>query len=158
MVLWHVLDKPENRFLSATVADELASEQAIAELARADVAAGRVRGHAQWMATYFTVFGLGFGAVTLILGLVQPLALRMTIFATCWPVLMIGMILWARGQRAVPRGRLRGVWAWIATGILYGVALVVGMSVLEGRMAYWVPAAIIVALPLCVAGWRERHA
>ena len=140
------------------MADELARDQAIAELARADVAAGRVRGHARWMATYFTVFGLGFGAVTVILGLVQPLALRMTIFATCWPVLVIGMVVWARGQRAAPRGRFRGVWAWVATSILYGVALFTGMSAFEGRVSYWVPAAVIVAVPLCVAGWRERHA
>ena len=109
------------------------------------------------MSTYFTVFGLAFGAVTLILGLVQPFALRMTIFATCWPVLMIGMVLRARGQRAAPRGRFRGVWAWITTGILYGVALVVGLSAFEGRVGYWMPAAVIVALPLCVAGWRERR-
>lgn len=140
------------------MADDLTREQAIAELAHADAAAGRVRGHARWMATYFTVFGLGFGTVTLILGLVQPLALRMTIFATCWLVLMIGMVLWARGQQAAPRGRFRGVWAWIATGILYGVALVVGMPALEGRVGYWAPAAVIVALPLCVAAWRERRA
>ena len=139
------------------MADELARKQAISRLARADVAAGRVRRHTRWMATYFTVFGLGFGVVTLILGLVQPLALRMTIFATCWPVLVIGMVLWARRQRAAPRGRFRGVWAWIATGILYGVALAVGMPAFEGRVGYWAPAAVVVALPLCVAGWRERR-
>jgi peptidoglycan/LPS O-acetylase OafA/YrhL len=139
------------------MADELAREQAISGLARADVAAGRVGRHARWMATYFTVFGLGFGAVTLILGLMQPLALRMTIFATCWPVLMIGMLLWARGQRAAPRGRFRGMRAWIATGILYGVVLVVGMPAFEGRVGYWVPAAVVIALPLCAAGWRERR-
>ncbi len=138
--------------------DDLTREQAIADLARAGRAAGRVRYRARWMATYFTVFGVGFGAVTLILGLIQPLALRMTIFAACWPALMIGMVLWSRGQRAAPRGRFRGLWAWVATGLLYGAALLAGMPALEGRVAYWVPAAVIVALPLCAAGWRERRA
>ena len=153
----YLTNRKQNSY-PASMAEDLAREQAINGLARADIAAGRVRRRARWMATYFTVFGLGFGAVALMLGLVQPLALRTAIFATCWPVLVIGMVLWARGQRAAPRGRFRGVWAWVATGILYGVALVVGMPAFEGLVEYWAPAAVIVALPLCVAGWRERRA
>lgn len=139
------------------MADELTREQAAAELARADTAAGRVRAGSRWIATYLVVFGVGFGAVTLLLGLVQPLALRMTIFAVCWPILIVGMVIWSRRQPAAPRGRLVGVWGWIGTGVLYGVALFVGTPTLIGRVEYWVPAAIVVALPLCVAGWRERR-
>ncbi len=129
-------------------------EQAVEELARADAAAGRVRRKSRWIATYLAVFGVGFGAVTLLLGLVEPLALRMTIFFVCGPVLVVGMVVWSRRQPAAPRGRL---WGWLGTGILYGVALFVGTPGLEGRVEYWLPAAVVVALPLCVAGWREHR-
>jgi len=139
------------------MSDELTREQAAAELARADTAAGRVHARSRWIATFLAVFGVGFGALTLLLGLVQPFALRMTIFAVCWPILIIGMVIWSRRQPAAPRGRLVGVWGWVGTGVLYGVALFVGTPALIGRAEYWVPAAVVVALPLCIAGWRERR-
>ncbi len=141
------------------MADELTREQAAAELARAGVAAGRVRRGARWASTYLTMFGIAFGAVTLLLGLVEPVALRITIFAVCWPIIVIAAVVWAHRQPAAPRGfgRTWGAWGWVGTGVLYGVALVVGTPAFEGRPAFWVPAAVIVALPLCVAGWRERR-
>lgn len=139
------------------VTDDLTREQAAAEVVRAGLAASQVHSRARWMGVYFAVFGVFFGAATLLLGLVQPLALRMVIFSVCLPVLLAAMVWWSLRQGAVPRGRLRGLWAWISTGVLYAVALVVGLSRWEGQAWFWVPAAIIVALPLCVAGWRERR-
>jgi hypothetical protein len=137
--------------------DGLTREQAAASLARADMAARRVHGSTRWMSVYFSVFGAFFGAQTLILGLVQPLALRMTIFAVSVPAVMTGMIVWALRHGAVPRGRFRGLWAWFGSTGLYGAALIVGTPRLEGRLWYWIPASVLVALPLCLAGWRERR-
>jgi hypothetical protein len=139
------------------MAEELTREQAAADLDRAGTAAGRVSGQARWMSVYFTVFGVFFGAETLQLGLVQPLALRMTIFAVSAALVIIGTVVWAWRHRAFPRGRLRGLWAWFTSSGLYAVALIVGTPRLVGEAWYWVPAAVIVALPLCVAGWRERR-
>ena len=137
--------------------DKLTPEQAAADLGRAGLAADRVRGRARWMSVYFTVFGVLFGAETLQLGLVQPLALRMTIFAVSGLAVMSVTIVWALRHGAVPRGRLRGLWAWLGSCGLYGVALGGGTPRLEGQAWYWGPAAVVVALPLCVAGWRERR-
>jgi len=139
------------------MADELTREQAAAELARADTAAGRVRAGSRWIATYLVLFGVGFGALTLLIGLVQPPALRITIFAVCWPVLIVGTVIWSRRQPAAPRGRTVSIWGWIGTGGLYGLALFVGTPGFVGRAEYWVPAALLVALPLCVAGWWEHR-
>lgn len=139
------------------MADEFTCEQAAADLARAGTAARRVRDRARWMNVYFSVFGAYFGAETLLLGLVQPLALKMTVFAVSATAVITPMVVWALGHGAVPRGRLRGLWAWLGSSGLYGAALFAGLPRLEGRVWYWVPAAVVVALPLCVAGWRERR-
>jgi hypothetical protein len=135
--------------------DDLTS--AAAGLARADRATRRMHDRARWLSNYFAVFGLYIGSQTLLLGLVQPLALRMTIFAVCLPVVLGGLIFWARRQGAVPRGRLRRLWAWLGSSLLYGGALIAGTPRLEGQVWYWVPAAIVVALPLGVASWLERR-
>lgn len=68
------------------------------------------------MSVYFSVFGAFFGAQTLVLGLVQPFALRMALFTVSVPVVMTGMVVWAQRHGATPRGRLRGLWAWIGSG------------------------------------------
>jgi hypothetical protein len=136
---------------------DVTRQQAASDLARAGAAARRVRDRARWMSVYFSVGGALFAAETLLIGLVQPLALRMTIFTVTLPVVLTGMIVWAQRHGAAPRGRLRGVWAWLATGGLYAAALIAGTPRLEGRAWYWAPAAVVVALPLLVAGWRERR-
>jgi hypothetical protein len=43
-------------------------------------------------------------------------------------------------------------------GVLYAVTLWVGDPAQLGRVTYWVPAAVLVALPLAAAAWRERQA
>jgi len=133
-------------------------QDAAAQLSRAHGIAARVGGRARWIGVYFIVFGVLFGAATLVLGLVQPLVLRMAIWSAGLVVVMAGMILWAHRQKAVPRGRLRGWPAWAGSGSLYGVALIAGTPALLGRVWYWLPAAVVVALPLSVAGWRELRA
>jgi hypothetical protein len=141
------------------MAEEITTEQAKADLARADDVAGRVRRHARWMWLYLAVFAAGFGGITLILGLVQPLWLRMTIFGVLWPYLVVGMVVWSRQQPAASRdGRRRALWAWVATPVLYSAAVWVGTPSQLGRVAYWLPAAVVVAVPLAVAAWRERRA
>lgn len=142
---------------SAGMAEELTREQAAAELARADLVAGRVHGRSRWMANYLAVFGAGFGVVTLVLGMVEPYPLKMTIFAVFWTSLVVGMVGWARSRPAAPRGRWRGVWAWVGTGVLYPAALLIGLPGQAGRPAFWVPAAVLVAAPMAAAAWREHR-
>ncbi len=138
----------------------MTNEQAAAELTRAGQVGERVRSRARWMSTtYLGVFAVGFGVVTLILGLVAPLWLRMTVFGVLWACLVVGMVWWARQQPAVPRAWCwRGAWGWAGTVVLYGAALLIGTPGLLGRVEYWLPAAVLVATPLALAAWREHRA
>jgi hypothetical protein len=105
------------------------------------------------------VFAAGFGVATLVLGLVQPFALRMSLWAVAWVLLVGGMIWWAWRRPANLRGTTRRVAGyWVGTGLLYGVALFVGTPRLIGQPLYWVPAALVVAAPLAFGSVRERHA
>jgi hypothetical protein len=138
---------------------EMTNEQAAADLARAEQANERVRSRARWMSAYLGVFAVGFGALTLILGLVTPLWLRMTISSVLWAPLVVGMVWWTRQQPAAPRDWCRrGGWGWAGTGVLYGAALWIGTPGLLGRVEYWVPAAVLVTIPLALAAWREHRA
>lgn len=133
-------------------------DQAAADLARAGQAAGRMHTEARWMARYLAVFAAGFAALTLILGLVEPLWLRLTISGALWVPLVAGMVAWAMSRRTSPRGvGRRALWGWVGTGVLYAAALVVGTPGQLGNPAYWVPAAVLVALPLGVTAWREAR-
>lgn len=111
------------------------------------------------MSTYLIVFGIGFGCVTLLLGLVQPLALKMAVFSAGWPALIAIMVIWSRRQPAtLARTGRRVAKYWIMTGTLYGLALVIGLSWFTGRWDYWLPAALAVALPMVLGGVAERRA
>lgn len=140
----------------------MGSERAAAELARAGAITGRVRDRSRWLAVMFGAFSGCFGVVTLVLGLVAPrpgmLVPTVVTVLACVAVLLTGTLVWAFTRPAQPRGRGRGAWAWISTGTLYAAALLAGTyGHLSLRVAYWVPAAIVVAAPLAVAAFRERR-
>ncbi|WP_300012512.1 hypothetical protein [Pseudonocardia sp.] len=137
---------------------ELSRDQAASALAHADRSAARVRTQTRWFVRYLAVFAAGFGVLTLVLGLVQPLWLRLTISMALWIPLVAGMAWWAQRQRATAGGAIRRtVPGWIGTGALYAAALFVGTPGQLGNPAYWVPAAVVVTLPLAVVAWRESR-
>lgn len=121
--------------------------------------AERVRAQARWMSTYLAVFGIGFGVLTLLLGLVQPLSLRIAAMSLGWPLLVAVMVGWAARRPASLKGTSTRVTKyWVGTAGLYGVALVIGTPRLIGEWLYWVPAAALVAAPLLAGAVRERRA
>jgi len=138
---------------------DISREEAGAALARADESARRVRSQARWMSTYLGVFSAGFGGLTLLLGLVEPLALRMTVVSVAWGLLVSGMVVWALRRPAGLRGTARRVTPyWLGTCGLYAVALFLGTPGRIGEPLYWIPAALIVAAPLAIGALRERRA
>ena len=144
---------------TAGMSNEMTQQQAVADLVRAGQVGERVHSRARWMATYQGVFAVGFGTVTMILGLVGPWWLRTTIFGVFWACLVVGMVWWARQQAAMPRvRRWRGAWGWAGTVVLYGTAVWIGSPALLGRVEYWLPAAVLVATPLGLVAWRARPA
>lgn len=137
---------------------DMSRERAAADLARAATATGRLREESRWAVRYFAVFAVGWAVLVLVLGLVFPLWLRMTIAGALWIPLVIGMVVWALRRRAAARGTgWRSAGAFGVTGVVYAVALFVGTPAQLGNAAYWVPAAVAVALPMVVAAVLEAR-
>lgn len=138
---------------------EISAEAAQRALLAATHSAAQVRSRARWMSTYLATFAGGFAGVTLLLGLMRPLWLRMSMFGVAWALLIVGMQMWAARRPAhLLATRRRVAKYWIGTGALYGSVLVVGTPALLGRALYWIPAAAVVATPLLIGSWRERRA
>ncbi len=137
---------------------DMSRERAAADLARAATATDRVRDESRWAVRYFALLGAGWAAITLVLGLVFPLWLRMTVAGVLWIPLVTGLVVWAVRRRASSRGVARhNAWAIGATSVLYGAAIIIGTPGQLGNAAYWVPAAVLAALPLAVAAVLEAR-
>jgi hypothetical protein len=137
--------------------DPLSPSQAQADLARADESARRIGTRARWMSVYLAVFGVGFGTLTLVLGLAGSVS--MTVLMPLWAALIAVMVVWSRRQLATRRGTGRRVAGyWVGTSVLYGAALFAGLSRFPGRPAFWIPAALVVAAPLLAGAIREHRA
>lgn len=125
----------------------------------ANCATVRLQAHARWMSGYLVIFATAFAGITLVLGLVQPLALRMMVFVLCWPALMVLAARWVDRRPAKPRRTdARATKYWVATSLLYGAALLWGTPRLIGDASYWIPASIVVATPLLIGAVRVRSA
>lgn len=138
--------------------DDLTRSQAREALSAAADAAGAVHRRARWTGTYQLAFGLGFAVITLVIGLMER-PLNLVVFVVAWAVFVVGMVLWSRRSPVGPRrGRPPVTPSWIATIVLYTAAIAVGSTWFERELGFWVPAAIAVAVPLVLAGARERRA
>lgn len=139
--------------------NRITPDEARAALDSAATTSGRVRAHARWMSTYLAVYSAGFFALVLVLGLVDNVPVRVWIACVGWVGLMVATVFWARRRAAtLPGTGWRTAPYWIATSVLYAAALIVGFPEREGQVWYWVPAAIIVALPNAIGALRERRA
>ncbi len=135
----------------------LSPEDARATLRAADLSAARLHRRARWAATKLVVFGLGMSVVTLSVGLVESKALGAAVFVA-WGVLALGMSQWERRRTAHlagTAGRTGPLWTLSFAG--YAVAIAAGTES-SGDPGYWVPAALLVPLPLFVGALRERRA
>jgi len=137
---------------------DITREQAATDLDNAERAAARVQKQSRWLAWYSGTFAAGFAALTLMLGLVEPAWLRAVMSAVLWLPLVAGMVLRAGRRPTTARGAGRRVVpGWVGSGVLFAVALFVGVPTQQGNLAYWLPAAAVVALPLVVVAWREAR-
>lgn len=130
-------------------------QDARAALDAAETAAAALRRSARWLAIYMAVFGIGFGVITVVIGLIGPSSIA--IVMTVWVVLIMGMQRWAMTRLAHPGGGVnrRTAVFWIGSGALYGLALFVGITWMPGQVAFWLGAGVIVSLPLLFGAWRE---
>ena len=132
-------------------------DDARAALVAADLSAARLHRRARWASTKLAVFGVGMGLVTLSVGLVESKPLGAAVFVA-WGVLALGMSHWERHRAAHLRGTARRTSPmWTLSFAAYGVAIAAGTQS-PGDPAYWIPAAVLVPLPLLAGALRERRA
>ena len=127
-------------------------------LVSAAMASQKLRARARWSSTKLTVFGVGIGLVTATVGLVESKLLGAAVFAG-WGMLAGGMSLWERRRRAHLAGtreRIRPYW--VAGFAFYGVAVATASGKTSGDLTHWLPAGVIVSLPMLIGAWRERRA
>ena len=139
------------------MADEIAApstEQARTALgdaarAQASVAAGEAR----WPARYLAGFGIAIAALFPVLGLV-PGPVGVSVFMAVWLLVMTVLVRYAQRQAVTRRGQGRrmgisfGGWA-----LVYGAGVLVGESQFAGVPAYWIPMAVVVAVPFLAGAW-----
>jgi len=136
---------------------DLTPDEARTTLEGAALSADRLRRRARWASTKLLVFAAGMGLVTLAVGLVESKLLGAAVFIA-WGALAWGMSRWERRRTAhLPGTRARTTPYWSTGFALYAVAIAAGTRS-EGDATYWVPAAVVVALPLLVGAVRERGA
>ncbi|WP_336920873.1 hypothetical protein [Aquipuribacter sp. SD81] len=121
-----------------------------AALLQADEATSRTTRLARWWVLYQAVFGVAFGALTVLLGAAEgpgDIVAPMVAFG----VLVVAMA-WLAVRRPVQGGFSRRVFrnGWVGTGVTYGVSLWVGMYY-EWPLWGWALAAVVVAAPLLVS-------
>ena len=74
------------------------------------------------------------------------------VFAAVVGVLTVTLM---RGRAFSVGFRRRFVPAMLSWGATFGVLLALGLLALRGELLYWIPAGIVVALPLAIAASRE---
>jgi hypothetical protein len=140
------------------MSDDLSAAAARDALLAADRSSQRLRHRARWASTKLTVFGIAIGLVTVAVGLIESKLLGAGVFGG-WLALVAGMSWWERSRLAhLPGTRKRTSRYWATSFAFYGVALAVGVGEASGDRTYWLPAGVIVALPMLVGAFRERHA
>lgn len=139
------------------MSNDLTADEARAALAGAASSAARLRQRARWASTQLMVLGLGMGLVTVGVGLIESKLLAAVVLAA-WVVLALVMCGWSRRRTAHLTGtKSRTARYWSLSFAFYAVAIAAGGDK-YGDPTYWVPAAVVVTLPMLVGSLRERRA
>ena len=109
----------------------------------------------RWLAAYFGAFAAGSAVVVVLIGLGGSAGTLIAM--TGWVVLVSAGVAWAttRPVRLRHEGWLHAL-AWVTWGVVYGTVLLLG-DARPGELAYWVPAALVSALPLAGTGALALH-
>ncbi|MFD0168412.1 hypothetical protein ACFVJH_30365 [Streptomyces decoyicus] len=136
---------------------EYASKDAAAALARAQELSATVRDGTKWYVRYLVIFGCASAAQALAVGLlVHPYG--MAIGTGIGGVTVTALSVYAVRQRVSRRGfgwwhaGLMGVWTLLYVGVL-----LLGFGYFPGAVAWWVPGALVVALPGLIGSYLEAR-
>ncbi|MGW5880086.1 hypothetical protein ACWFMI_26410 [Nocardiopsis terrae] len=126
-------------------------EEARDALERARAMQAKVGPRGRW----YAVYGFGFGLTSMVLLLIIGITGTVTgvlVGLAFYLVMLTALILYSRRQPVQPLGYARlhnwgiGVWAPV-----YATAVVAGSIFFQGESAWWVPMAVLSALPTSVA-------
>lgn len=117
-----------------------------AALLGASAARERLAGRSRWMTAYFAIFAAASFAVVLTVGLGGLLGVA--IGTPAFLVVAGLLVVWAmrQGVFGAGWGRLH-VTVFIVWGSLWMATAIVGMTLFQGEPAFWLPAAVVDAVP-----------
>ena len=115
----------------------------------------RTRG-ARWVRTY--LLGWGVGSIGLVLAIGMGGQVGFFVGMAAWAALVTIGVTWASRQGFLAHGsRKRLAAAAAAWAVVYGAILVIGLPGQAGNLAYWLPAALVSALPMGAVALWPRH-
>lgn len=151
----------EVRFAEVTIGGtgvaEYASKDAVAALARAQELRSTVRDGTRWYAWYQVIYGSATAVTMLCTGLISR-PYGVAIGCGVWIAVIVGLSVYAARQRVTRWGfQRRQASLLIVWGLLYGGVLSAGLIWFPGVAAWWVPGALLVALPGLIGGYLEAR-
>ncbi|MGY5129312.1 hypothetical protein [Streptomyces nigrescens] len=136
---------------------EYASRDAAAALARAQELGSAVRKGTKWYVRYQVIYGCAAAVMVLSVGLLPP-PYGVAIGTGIWVATIVGLSVYVARQRVSRRG-----FGWWHGGLLTAWALlnfavlIPGMYWHQGAASWWVPGAVVVALPGLIGGYMEAR-
>ena len=114
-------------------------------------ASTRTRGW-RWVRLYLS--GWAAASVGLVLALGLGGRIGFVVGMSAWAAIVTAGVTWAARQGSMAAGTRRrlvfGAGSW---ALVYGATLFVGLDRFAGDVTFWVPAALVSAVPLLLAAW-----
>ncbi|MBM2616626.1 hypothetical protein JIG36_13760 [Actinoplanes sp. LDG1-06] len=135
--------------------EEMSPGRAAVALAGIDQARAAVREHSGWAGRAMAAYGMASLVFFPAGGLVH--GVWAAVIGVCWGVFLLSVLRYALPNRVVGRGfrrlYLRATAAWT---VLWVTGALIGHLVFADQVAFWVPAGVVVALPMFAAAVRAR--
>ncbi|MFI5526608.1 hypothetical protein [Streptomyces platensis] len=136
---------------------EYASQDAAAALARVRELDSTVRKGAKWYVRYQVLYGCAAAVMVLSIGLLPP-PHGVAIGGGLWIATVAGLSVYAVRQRVARRGfGRRHIGMIMLWALLYLAVLIPGVMWHQGAASWWVPGAVVVALPGLIGGYLEAR-
>ncbi|MBR8740841.1 hypothetical protein DSY14_03720 [Nocardiopsis sp. MG754419] len=121
-------------------------------LERARAMDRKVRPMGGWYAIYGIAFGMTSLGLLLTMGVTNSGTGAIIGSSVALPMIFL-LITYANRQPVTPRGYGHlHLWSLAAWTAIYGTTIFVGMYVFPGDLTWWVPMAVVSALPSSIAG------
>ncbi|AQZ62596.1 unnamed protein product [[Actinomadura] parvosata subsp. kistnae] len=128
---------------------------AAAALAHADGLGAKVRQRSQWYGRFLVLYSVAAFFVVLVIGL-NPGPVGAIASMAIWAPALTGLVVYAFKQPVTRAGFTRRhlliIGSWTA---LYLAVLFPGTAWFEGNLAWWLPGALVVAIPGLIGAYVE---